>query len=133
MNKLEENSPTVYNHDNRPLLIISKLSSLLIISKLSQFSSSFALWVLEVSAACSEIVSRSWYIVVDGCRSNLVNVVSLTASEQCFGLAVFSPTHLREFLSVLENKVYGYVDNSTLVAVMPSPLDRVAIAKSLNP
>ena len=30
------------------------------------------------------------------------------------------------------NKLYGYTDDSTLVAVVQSPFDRVAVAESLN-
>ena len=36
------------------------------------------------------------------------------------------------FISILENKLIGYVDNFTLIALVPSPDDRVAVAKSLN-
>ena len=37
-----------------------------------------------------------------------------------------------ELFSILENKLYGYDSDSTLVLVVPSPFDRVAVAKSLN-
>ena len=36
-----------------------------------------------------------------------------------------------ELFSILENKLIGYADNSTLMAVMPSPGVRVAAAESL--
>ena len=32
----------------------------------------------------------------------------------------------------MENKLYGYADDSTLVAVVPSPGEREAISKSMN-
>ena len=35
-------------------------------------------------------------------------------------------------LSILGNQVYGCADDSTFVAVMPFPLDGVAVAESLN-
>ena len=38
----------------------------------------------------------------------------------------------RSFFSILENKLTGYADNSTLIAVVPSPGLRVAVAESLN-
>ena len=36
-----------------------------------------------------------------------------------------------ELFSVLENKLIGYADDSTLMAVVPSPGIRVAVAESL--
>ena len=36
-----------------------------------------------------------------------------------------------ELFSVLENKLIGYADDSTLMAVVPSPGVRVAVAESL--
>ena len=38
---------------------------------------------------------------------------------------------LRSFFSILENKLIGYADDSTLMAVVPSPGVRVAVAESL--
>ena len=32
----------------------------------------------------------------------------------------------------MENKLYGYADDSTLVAVVPSPVERVAVSESMN-
>ena len=40
-------------------------------------------------------------------------------------------TH-RNFFSILENKLIGYADDSTLIAVVPSPGVRVTVAESLN-
>ena len=37
-----------------------------------------------------------------------------------------------ELFSILENKLIGYVDDSTLMAVVPSPGARVTVAESLN-
>ena len=37
-----------------------------------------------------------------------------------------------ELFSILENKVIGYADDSTLIAVVPSPDVRVTVAESLN-
>ena len=36
-----------------------------------------------------------------------------------------------ELFSILENKLIGYADDSTLMAVLPSPGIRVAVAESL--
>ena len=35
-------------------------------------------------------------------------------------------------LCIVENKLYGYADDSTLVAVVPSPGERVAVSESMN-
>ena len=37
-----------------------------------------------------------------------------------------------EPFSILENKLIGYADDSTLIAVVPSPGLRVAVAESLS-
>ena len=39
--------------------------------------------------------------------------------------------HLRAF-SILENKLIGYANDSTLMAVVPSPVVRVTVAESLS-
>ena len=36
-----------------------------------------------------------------------------------------------DLFSILENKLIGYADDSTLIAVVPSPCVRVAVAESL--
>ena len=37
-----------------------------------------------------------------------------------------------KLFSIVENKLYGYADDSTLVAVVPSPGNRVAVSESMN-
>ena len=37
-----------------------------------------------------------------------------------------------ELFSILEKKLIGYADDSTLTAVVPSPCVRVTVAESLN-
>ena len=37
-----------------------------------------------------------------------------------------------ELFSIVENKLYGYADDSTLVAVVLSPGERVAVSESMN-
>ena len=37
-----------------------------------------------------------------------------------------------ELFSIVENKLYGYADDSSLVAVVPSPGERVAVSESMN-
>ena len=52
-----------------------------------------------------------------------------------FLLYNFFPIHqliLQTVFSCLENKLIGYADDSTLIAVVPSPGVRVAVAESLS-
>ena len=48
-----------------------------------------------------------------------------------FGLLLFL-LYTAELFSVVENKHYGYADDFTLVAVVPSPGERVAVSESMN-
>ena len=73
--------------------------------------------------------NRAQHVMVDGCRSKLVNVVS-GVPQQCFGPVIVSPVHFGAF-AILENKLIGYADDSTLMAIVPSPGVRVAVAESL--
>ena len=63
--------------------------------------------------------------MVDGCRGKLVNVVSGVPQGSVFGLLYTS-----ELFSILENKLIGYADDNTLIAVVPSPGVRVTVAES---
>ena len=47
------------------------------------------------------------------------------------GLLLFL-LYTSELFSILENKLIGYADDSTLIAVGPSPGFRVTVAESLN-
>ena len=48
-----------------------------------------------------------------------------------FGLAVVPLVHCRAFLCS-EKQAYGYADDSTVVAVVPSPGEKVAVSESMN-
>ena len=68
--------------------------------------------------------------MVDGCRSKLVDAVSRVPQGSVLGtLLVLLNTS--ELFSVLENKLISYADDSTLMAVVPSPGVRVTAAESL--
>ena len=73
----------------------------------------------------------SQHVMVDGCRIKLVNVVSGVPQGSVLGPLLFL-LYTSELFSVLENKLIGYADDSTLIAVVPSPGLRVAVAESLN-
>ena len=56
----------------------------------------------------------------DGCRSKLVNVVSGVPQESVLGPQLFL-LYTAELFSIVENKLYGYADDYTLMAVVLSP------------
>ena len=75
--------------------------------------------------------NQSQYVLVDGCRSKLVNVVSGVPQGSVLGPLLFL-LYTTELFSILENKLIGYADDSTLIAVVPSPGVRVTVGESLN-
>ena len=68
---------------------------------------------------------------MDGCRNKLVNVVSGVPQSSVLGPLLFL-LYTSEFFSILDNKLIGYDDDSTLMAVVPSSGARVTVAESLN-
>ena len=68
--------------------------------------------------------------MVDGCRSKLVNDVPGVPQGSVFGLLLFF-LYTSELFPILENRLIGYADHSALMAVVPSPGIRVAVAESL--
>ena len=74
--------------------------------------------------------NRSQHVMVDGCQSKLVNAVSGVLQGSVLGPVLFL-LYTSELFSILENKLIGYSDDSTLMAVVPSPGVRVAVAESL--
>ena len=69
--------------------------------------------------------------MVEGCRSKLVNVVSGVPQGSALGPLVFL-LYTSKLFSILENKLIGYADDSTLTAAVPSPGVRVILAESLS-
>ena len=74
--------------------------------------------------------NRSQQVMINGCRSELVNVVSGVPQGSVLGPLLFL-LYTSELFSMLENKLIGYADDSTLMAVVPSPGVRVTVAESL--
>ena len=73
--------------------------------------------------------NRSQYVMVDGCRSTLGDAVSGVPQGRVLGLLLFL-LYTSELFSILENKLIGYADDSTLMAVVASPGVRVTVAES---
>ena len=69
-------------------------------------------------------------VMVDGCRSKLVNVASGVPQGSVLGPLLFL-LYTSELFSILENELIGYADDSTLMAVVPFPGVRVAVAESM--
>ena len=74
--------------------------------------------------------NRSQQVIVDGCQSKVVNVVSGVPQVSVLGKLLLI-LYTSELFSILENKLVGYADNSTLMSLVPSPGIRVAVAESL--
>ena len=60
--------------------------------------------------------NRSQQVMVDGCRSKLVNVVSGVGQGSVLGPLLFL-LYTSELFSILENKLIVYADDSTLMAL----------------
>ena len=76
------------------------------------------------------LYNRSKYVVVDGCRRKLVNVVSRVPQGSVLGPQLFL-LYTADLFSIVENKHRGYADDYTLVAAVP-PAERVAVTESTN-
>ena len=68
--------------------------------------------------------------MVDGCRSKLVDVMSGVPQGSVLG-PLLCLLYTSELFPILENKLVGYADDSTLTAVVPSLGARVTAAESL--
>ena len=73
----------------------------------------------------------SLHVMVDGCSCKLVNVVSGVPQGSVLGLLIFL-LFTSELFSVLGNKLIGYADDSTLLAVVLSPGARVTAADRVH-
>ena len=74
---------------------------------------------------------QSKHVMVDGCRSKLVNVVPGVPQSSVLGQLLIL-LYTEEFFSISENNLIGYADDSTFIAVVPSSGVRVAVAESLS-
>ena len=84
----------------------------------------YKLWFVCIRGSVLSILkqflsNRSHHVMVDSCRSKLVNVVSGVPQGSVLGPLLFL-LYTSELFSILENKLIGYADDSTLMAVVPS-------------
>ena len=91
---------------------------------------SVGIGVSVLSILTQFLSNRSQQVMVDGCRSKLVNVVLGVPQGRVLGPLLFLP-YTSELFCILENRLIGYADDSTLMAIVPSPGVRVAVAESL--
>ena len=77
------------------------------------------------------LTARSQYVVVDGVRSERFDLVSGVPQGSVLGPLLFL-LYTAELYNILENDLYGYADDSTLIAIVPSPSARISVAQSLN-
>ena len=74
----------------------------------------------ELSILTQFLSSRSQHVMVDGCHSKLVNVVSGVPRSLLGPLLFLSYTSV--LFSIVENKLIGYSDDSSVMAVVTSSL-----------
>ena len=72
--------------------------------------------------------NRSQHTVVDGCGSKLV-IIASGIRREVFWARYCSSRTVQSVFYILENKLIGYAYDSTLMAVVPSPGVRVAVAE----
>ena len=70
------------------------------------------------------------HVMVDGCRSKLVDVVSGVSQGSVLGPLLF-PLYTTALFSILEKNLISNADDFTLMAVVPSPGVKVTVAESL--
>ena len=73
--------------------------------------------------------NRSQRVLMDSCRCKLVNVLSGVPLGIVW--ASYCSTSTSQRFSIPENKLIGYADDSTLIAIVSSPGVRVTVAESL--
>ena len=86
--------------------------------------------VSVLSILTQYLSNRSRHVIVDGCWSKLVNIVSRVRQGSVLGPLLFL-VHTSELFSILKNKLIGCSDDSILLTVVPSPGIRVAVTETL--
>ena len=85
-------------------------------------------WRFCVVHTTQFLSNRSQHVMVDGCQSKLVDVSGVPQGI-VLGLLLFL-LYTSELFSILKSKLISYADDSTLMAVVPSPGGRVTVVES---
>ena len=78
----------------------------------------YRLSFVGIGGSVLSVSNRSQLVLVDGCRSKLVTVVSGVPQGSVLGPLLFL-LYTSELFSILENKLIGYADDYTLMAIVP--------------
>ena len=70
-------------------------------------------------------------VVVDGATSEWIKIISGVPQRSVLGPLLFI-LYTSEMFELVENRLYAYADDSTLLAVDRKPANRPAVAASLN-
>ena len=86
----------------------------------------------RVLSICREFLSiRRQRVVVDGTTSEWIPIVSGVPQESVLDPLLFI-LYTSEVFELVENRLYAYADDSTLLAVVRKPADRLAVAASIT-
>ena len=86
----------------------------------------------SVLSICTQFVSnRRQRVVVDGATSERIPIVSGVPQGSVLGPFLFI-LYTSEIFQLVHNRLYAYVDDCTLLAVLLKPADWLAVAASLN-
>ena len=86
----------------------------------------------RVLSICREFLSnRRQRVVVDGATSEWIPIVSGVPQGSVLSPLLFI-LYTSEMFELVENRLYAYADNSTLLAFVCKPADRPVVATSLN-
>ena len=86
----------------------------------------------SVLSICRDLLSnRRQRVVVDGATIEWIPIVSGVPQGGVMGLLLFI-LYTSEMFKLVENRLYAYADDYTLLAVIHKPADRPAVAVSLN-
>ena len=81
---------------------------------------------------CREFLSnRRQRVVVDGGTGEWIPIISGVPQGSVLGPLLFI-LYTSEMFELVENRLYAYDDDSTLLAAVRKPADRPAVAASLN-
>ena len=85
-----------------------------------------------VLSICIEFLSdRKQRAVVDGADSKWIPIVTSVPQGSVLGFLLFL-RYTREMFELVENRLFAYADDSTLLTVVRKPAGRPAVAATLN-